>query len=92
MASTAAALATPVTAAPSAAPTAFCYHCRTHHPVAEMRQIETRSGKRWRCVRSIEATHGSRAKRDAFGATITALHRAEAEDRARNFLHPLPYR
>ncbi|MBK6637988.1 MAG: hypothetical protein IPG34_10120 [Rhodocyclaceae bacterium] len=72
--------------------TAFCYHCRTHHPVEEMRQIATRSGKRWRCIRSIEATQGDRAKRDAFGKSITAMHQAEADDRARTFLHPLPHR
>ena len=72
--------------------TAFCYHCRAHHPIEEMRMIATRSGKRWRCIRSIEATHGTRATRDAFGRTITALHQAEADDRARTFLHPLPFR
>jgi hypothetical protein len=36
--------------------TKFCYHCGAHHPVEEMRQIETRAGKRWRCIRSIKAT------------------------------------
>lgn len=79
-------------AALAAPGTAFCYHCRAHHPVEEMRLITTRSGKRWRCKRSIDATHGNRETRDAFGRTVTALHQAEAEDRARSFLHPLPYR
>lgn len=71
---------------------AFCYHCRTFHPKSEMRQLHTRSGKRWRCVRSIEATHGTRASRDAFGQYISERNRAESEARARMFLHPLPYR
>jgi hypothetical protein len=34
----------------------YCYHCRTHHPRNEMRLIVTKTGKRWRCIRSIEAT------------------------------------
>ena len=57
-----------------------------------MRQLHTRSGKRWRCIRSIEATHGTRAARDAFGQHISAINRAESEAKARMFLHPLPYR
>lgn len=72
--------------------TAFCYHCRTHHPVEEMRQMQTRSGKRWRCKKSIDATHAARAARDAFGRSITEMHRAETEAKQRSFLHPLPYR
>ena len=72
--------------------TAFCYHCRAYHPVEEMRQIGTRSGKRWRCLRSIDATRATRDARDAFGRTVTELHRAETEERQRNFRHPLPYR
>jgi hypothetical protein len=72
--------------------TAFCYHCRVYHPLDEMRQLETRTGKRWRCKRSIDATHANRAKRDAFGRSITAMHQAETEDRQRTFLHPLPFR
>ncbi len=72
--------------------TAFCYHCRSYHPIEDMRQISTRSGKRWRCVRSIQATQANRATRDAFGRSITELHRAEAEAKQRSFLHPLPFR
>ncbi len=72
--------------------TAFCYHCRSYHPVELMRQITTRTGKRWRCIRSIEATQTNRASRDAFGRTITALHQAEAEAKQRSFLHPLPFK
>lgn len=72
--------------------TAFCYHCRIYHPKAEMRQLHSRSGKRWRCIRSIEASHGSLSARDAFGQRITEINRAESEAKARMFLHPLPFR
>ena len=33
----------------------FCYCCRTHHPKEQMRRFTTRTGQRWRCLRSIEA-------------------------------------
>ena len=46
--------------------TAFCYHCATHHPLEEMRQILTKTGKRWRCVKSIEATKIGITMRDAY--------------------------
>jgi hypothetical protein len=59
--------------------TAFCYHCGTHHPVSEMRQILTKNGKRWRCVRSIEAAKVGINKRDAFGQQVTANNKADAQ-------------
>jgi hypothetical protein len=58
--------------------TAFCYHCGTHHPIEEMRQILTKNGKRWRCVKSIEATKIGITKRDAFGQGITAINKARS--------------
>src|ERR1035437_4907157 len=45
--------------------TTFCYHCGIHHPVEEMRQILTKSGRRWRCIKSIELTKQGSAKREA---------------------------
>lgn len=63
--------------------TAYCYHCGCHHPIEEMRQLVTKNGKRWRCIKSIEATKATREKRDAFGQKITAMNKAEAESRAR---------
>lgn len=52
--------------------THYCYHCGRHHPKEEMRQIATKGGKRWRCIKSIEATKRGTAERDAFGKQVTA--------------------
>jgi hypothetical protein len=65
------------------AETAFCYHCRQHHPKSEMRQIETKSGKRWRCIRSIEATRQGPAAREAYGRQVSEMNKSEAQSRAR---------
>ena len=35
--------------------TIYCYHCRTSHPKEDMRQVVTKTGKRWRCIHSIRA-------------------------------------
>ena len=48
-----------------------------------MRQIETKAGKRWRCIRSIQATHKSPQARDAFGRQVSAMNTAEARSHAR---------
>ena len=63
--------------------TAFCYHCRQHHPKTEMRQIETKAGKRWRCIRSIEATRQGQAAREAYGRQVSEMNKSEAQSRAR---------
>jgi len=63
--------------------TKYCYHCGSHHPVDEMRQIETKAGKRWRCIRSIQATQKTAAARDAFGREVSAMNTAEAKSNAR---------
>ena len=65
------------------ADTLYCYHCRTYHPKEEMRQINTKGGKRWRCIKSIEATKRSVAEREAFGRQMTAINKAEAQSKAR---------
>ncbi len=63
--------------------TGYCYHCRRHHPYEEMRQVMTTMGKRWRCIRSIEATRQGRAAREAFGRTVTEMNKAESAAKAR---------
>lgn len=69
------------------ADTAYCYHCGTHHPKEEMRQISTKGGKRWRCIKSIEATKRGTAERDAFGRAVSAINKAEAQSKARLVLN-----
>lgn len=66
-------------------PTAYCYHCRLHHPITEMRQVLQKHGKRWRCIRSIEATKVSQEKREAYGRTITEQNKSEAAAKAKTF-------
>ena len=61
----------------------YCYHCGIHHPKEVMRQIETKAGKRWRCIKSIEATKRGKEARAAFGRQTTAINRAEAQSKAR---------
>ena len=43
--------------------TLFCYCCRTHHPKEQMRRFTTRTGQRWRCLRSIEAARSNPGER-----------------------------
>ena len=54
----------------------YCYHCMTYHPPESMQKIMTRTGERWRCVRTIEAARSSPAARDAFGARQSELNKA----------------
>lgn len=54
--------------------TIYCYHCSRSHPREEMRHIHTRTGARWRCIKSIQATKRSVAERDAFGKKVTAIN------------------
>ena len=63
--------------------TVYCYHCGRHHPANEMRQIATKGGKKWRCIKSIEATKKSSVLRDAFGKTVSADNRAENQTRVK---------
>lgn len=63
--------------------TAYCYHCGRHHPVEEMRQIATKAGRKWRCLKSIEATKTGIAQRDAFGRSVTQINKAEAQAKQR---------
>ncbi len=52
-----------------------------------MRLIDTKAGKRWRCIRSIEATKKGRAEREAYGKQVTAMNKAEAQRKARLVLN-----
>lgn len=61
--------------------TAYCYHCGRHHPKTEMRQIATKAGKKWRCIKSIEATKRGVADRDAWGRRVTEINSAEQRTR-----------
>lgn len=67
--------------------TVFCYHCRAQHPINEVRKITTKSGQRWRCVKSIAATRSGLHERDEFGRRTTAFNKAMEESRK---LKPLP--
>ncbi len=64
----------------------FCYHCRVHHPEAQMRRIPTKVGYRWRCIRSIQAAQKSSGEREAFGRMQTEINRDEARRQAQ-FAH-----
>ncbi len=63
--------------------TLYCYHCRLYHPKEEMRQIDTKGGKRWRCIKSIEAAKRDRETREAFGRQMSAINKAQAQSKAR---------
>ena len=67
----------------SSTETIYCYHCCRHHPREEMRQIETKGGKKWRCMKSIVATRRSSAERDAFGKTVSAVNTSENQARVK---------
>ena len=68
--------------------TLYCYHCGTHHPRDKMRQIATRTGRRWRCIKSIEATRSGRAEREAFGQQMTAINKAYTETKNIRMANP----
>ena len=68
--------------------TRYCYHCGTNHPKEQMRQIETKGGPRWRCIKSIEATKRGRAAREEFGRQTSAINKAESQSKVRALLNP----
>jgi hypothetical protein len=59
----------------------YCYHCGRQHPSGEMRRIDTKGGKKWRCIKSIEATKKNSSQRDAFGKTVTMINKSENQAR-----------
>jgi hypothetical protein len=44
------------------------------HAEETMRVITVRNGRRWRCIRSIEAAKKSVKERDAFGREVSAFN------------------
>lgn len=72
----------------STAETLYCYHCSTQHPKTAMRQILTKTGRRWRCVKSIEATRQGRASREAFGRQTTAINKASTDTKNSRLANP----
>jgi hypothetical protein len=48
-----------------------------------MRLVVTKTGKRWRCERSIKSAQADRKTRDAFGRQVSALNQADAQARIR---------
>jgi hypothetical protein len=48
-----------------------------------MRLVVTKTGKRWRCERSIQSAQADRETRDAFGRKISAINKADAQARIR---------
>lgn len=64
----------------------YCYCCRNHHAADEMVLFDTKAGKRWRCLRSIEAARLAPEIRDFFGRQQSAENKAEASRMARNSL------
>lgn len=68
---------------PAMSDTIYCYHCRTRHPKEEMRQVESKGIKRWRCKKSILGARKSAAERAAYGQEITNANRELARTRAK---------
>jgi hypothetical protein len=68
--------------------TEFCYSCARRHPVDEMRQILTKTGMRWRCIKSIEAARQGRAEREAFGSQTTANNGADRQAQIQRMPNP----
>lgn len=69
-------------------PTHFCYHCSKHHPADEMRQVDNKGKKRWRCIKSIEAAKQAKDVREEFGRNVTANNKGDARDKAKGLLNP----
>ena len=69
--------------------TVYCYHCHTQHPREEMRLVVSKSGKRWRCIRSIEATQKGPEARAEFGRRVSEMNTTESKNHARR-MNELP--
>lgn len=57
----------------------YCYHCRLYHPENEMEQVDSKSGKRWRCKKSLAGGRKSQKERDVFGKSVTAQNSRQAK-------------
>ena len=67
--------------------TRYCYCCRSYHPADQMVQFETKVGKRWRCLRSIEAAQQPSHIRDQAGRQQSLENRLIASQKARNSVY-----
>lgn len=63
----------------------YCYHCGTYHAANTMRQIVSKTGRRWRCLRSIDAARKGIEARTAFGRQTSATNSAKARSYALRF-------
>jgi len=59
--------------------TIYCYHCRVLHPKEDMRLLVTKTGKRWRCIQSIEAAKADKKQREEFGRQVSQANKEEAQ-------------
>ena len=64
----------------------YCYHCRSYHALEDVRLVQSKSGKRWRYLKSIASSQASREQRDAFGRAVSQLNQSIGLDRARRTL------
>ena len=71
---------------------AYCHTCRTYHPIETMRRVITKTGMRWRCIKTIEAARQAPDKRQVFGAQKKANKKAGtyANSLARRTKHARP--
>lgn len=60
----------------------YCYRCRTCHPRDQMLLFQTKTARRWRCRRSVEAAQEHVEARDRFGRQQTAINRGMAARQA----------
>lgn len=68
--------------------TLYCYHCRTHHARGDMRLVVSRTGKRWRCLRSIKLAMASLEEREEFGHRMTVCNMEDAKEKTRRSSNP----
>lgn len=53
----------------------YCYHCRCTHPRSDMKLVESKTGKRWRCQQSLTAAKKDRKTREEFGKSVSDANR-----------------
>jgi len=53
-----------------------------------MRLLVSKTGKRWRCIRSIELARRAISEREAFGRRVSAINKAEVEEKTRKSSNP----
>jgi len=58
----------------------YCYHCGAYHGINEMRQVATKTGNRWRCIRTIEASRADPEARAAFGRRMSEMNRENTKN------------